>query len=526
MKMRMRPFLMIFLSVVCLSSCGSPDREEAAGPYGYNENILRFDVAASFASIDPAEVGTSGSSVIYPLLFSYLCVPDENGELQPDLARKWSYDPETATWTIVLRPDAFFHNRQPVTSTDIIYSMETVLKNVCPTLFELIASISRVSDTVINIRLKKDDPDFMRKIWDMEILCRPGKEDIDYFHFPVGSGPFRFKGRDGGDRVILTADPAYYQGRASLDGMVFYYQPDKEKSWARLLAGETDIAQEISPKNYEMIKTYEDDFYFDHYTLEYYTILLYNTRDPLFSDSNVRLALTHAIDRQYIVDHILKGYGKVAVGPTGAESLSHHPDLQAIPCDPGKAIRILETAGWRYDENNRHLVKNGRRFEFTLLVPKESQVEKAISRFIQLRLSDIGVTIRVQTVPIDEMHEQYRRNDKFQAVLTELAGVYNRPEDFLELWTADTEMGSEAGGFSHPELTRLLRMALKAENPAARRKYLNRADALIISLQPGTFLFHKTALDVMSKRFDLPYAFSLSHSGIHRLRQARLIRTQ
>ncbi len=58
------------------------------------------------------------------------------------------------------------------------------------------------------------------------------------------------------------------------------------------------------------------------------------------------------------------------------------------------------------------------------------------------------------------------------------------------------------------------------------RQTINPGDGedLFMALQPGTFLFHKTAIDVISKRFGLPHPFSLSHSGIHRLRHARLKR--
>lgn len=524
MKVLIRSLVMLFLLVIFPAACGNPDREEPDSPHAFNENILRFDVAAPFTAIDPAKVRTSGSSVIYPLLFSYLCVPDENGDLRPDLARKWSYDPKTFTWTIVLRTDAFFHNRQPVTAKDVKYSLTAIIKNLRPALFDLIDRISLASDSTITILLKKNDPAFLQKIWDMDILCSPSKADIDYLHSPVGSGPFRFQGRDGEKQVMLIANPDYYQSRPSLDGVVFYYQPDKEKSWARLLAGETDIVQEISPKNYEMIKAYEDAFFFDHYILRFYSILLYNTCDPLFSDPNARRALTHAIDRQYIVDRILKGYGKIAVGPMGVDSPFRKPDLQPIPYDPEEAVRLLKTAGWQYDENGRHLVKNGRIFDFTLLVPKESQVEKAVSRFIQLCLSDIGITMRIQTITIDEMYAKYNRNNAFQAVLTEIAGVYTRPEYLLELWTPADSKPSEAGGFDHQEVTRILDMAMQTHDPVLKKHYLHQADALIASLQPGTFLFHKTALDVMSKRFVMPYTFSLSHEGIHRLWHARLVR--
>ena len=99
--------------------------------------------------------------------------------------------------------------------------------------------------------------------------------------------------------------------------MIFYYQPDRERTWTRLLAGATDIAWEITPKNYEITRQYQDQFHFHHYILEHYSILLYNHRDPLFADERVRRALTRAIDRQYILDRILNGYGRMANTPWG-----------------------------------------------------------------------------------------------------------------------------------------------------------------------------------------------------------------
>ena len=81
---------------------------------------------------------------------------------------------------------------------------------------------------------------------------------------------------------------------------------------------------------------YEERYYFDLYPLSWYTILLYNTNDPLFSDPKVRLALSHAIDREYIVKKILGGFGIIAVGPMGVNSPYHNPDVKPIPYDPQK----------------------------------------------------------------------------------------------------------------------------------------------------------------------------------------------
>ena len=271
-----------------------------------------------------------------------------------------------------------------------------------------------------------------------------------------------------------------------------------------------------------MIRQYKDRFYFDHYTLYYYTILLYNTYDPLFSDSKVRLALTHAIDREHIVKGILNGYGKVASGPMGVDSPYHNPAIKPVPFDPQKALSFLKQAGWTHDTKTRCLYKDGKPFEFTLLVFKESQVEKKVARYIQICLNDLGIKVHLKALAFEELKKKYFSNTEFQVVLTEFGGAYRNPEDLRDFWSPAFQSKSIAGCFEHPEVTRLIRKALDEKDPLEQKKLFYRLDALITSLQPGTFLFQKTAIDAMSKWFDLPHPFSLTHEGIYRLRHAAL----
>lgn len=487
-----------------------------------NENLLRYDVSAPFTSLNPPEVAASGSNHIFPFLYSYLFVPNEKGELEPDLALKWTYDSESFTWAIHLRKDARFHNKQIVTSKDVKYSLEVMISNVRPSLFSLVDKISLLTDTAICVSLKKNDPEFLYKIWDLEIVPKPGENKIDYYDHPVGSGPFKFKYRKGEKEVVLEANKDYYNGRPFLDEIVFYFQPDKEKSWTRLLSGKTDVAQEISPKNYEMIRQYENRFYFDHYTLPYYTILLYNTFDPLFSDSRVRLALSYAIDREYIIKNILRDYGKVATGPIGADSPYHNPEVKPVPYNPQKGLKLLKEAEWSYDREGRYLIKQGKLFEFTILVFKESQIEKNVARYIQLCLNDLGIKVRLQTLPFEELVRRYLGNNEFQAVLTEFKGAYQNPEFLKQIWSPGLSKRSDAGCFDHSEVTALINKALDEKDPLKQREIFFKIDALITSLQPGAFLFHKTAIDVMSKRFKIPFSFSLTYEWLCRLRYASL----
>jgi len=506
-------------------ACGKPE-DPAVQRSLKEENVLRYDVNAPFISLNPVTVKASGSNNIFPLLYSYLFVPDSNGKLRPDLATKWVFDPGKLQWTIYIRNDALFHNKRAITSKDVKYSYENLLKNIRPDLYSVIDRISLLSDTAFCIHLKKEDPLLLQKIWYFEIVSHPNGEEIDYYHHPIGSGSFQFKYRKNNKTVVLEANNDFYNGRPVIDKIVFNYQADREKAWTRLLAGETDIAQELSPKNYKMLKNYQDRFYFDEYTLRYYTILLYNTYDPLFSDPKVRRALSLAIDREYIVENILNGYGRVANGPMGVDSLFHNPKVKPLPFEPQKAIALLKEAGWSYDKQGRYLYKRGKPFEFTLLVFKEGQIEKKMACYIQLCLNEIGIRLQLKAVAFENLKRSYFRNIEFQAVLTELDGAYRSPEFIKTQWSSDINRKANAGCFAHSEVTQLIQKVIAETDPFKKKEMFYKVDELITSLQPGTFLIQKTAIDAMSRRFTLPAPFSLEYEGIYRLRHASLDRSQ
>ncbi|MFH0728399.1 MAG: ABC transporter substrate-binding protein [Pseudomonadota bacterium] len=260
---RMIMALLLAFLPIFMVSCERADGVVLARKPAFNENILRYDVNAPFASLNPTEVICSGSTNIFPLLYSFLFVPNDKGVLEPDLAISWAYDSEKLQWTIHLRDNAVFHNRQRVTSRDVKYSFEKWLAGRFSELGSGNDRISLISDTCFCLHLKKEDPFILQKIWAFQIIPYPENQEIDFTSHPIGSGPFRFKSRREDQEVCLEANIDYYNGRPSLDAIVFHYQKNRELAWIRLLKGETDIAQEISFKNFEMTQHCQEKFYFD-----------------------------------------------------------------------------------------------------------------------------------------------------------------------------------------------------------------------------------------------------------------------
>ncbi len=483
---------------------------------GWNENVLRFDVSAPLGALDPYSGTDSGSNNVYPLLYGYLCVLNDGGVLEPDLAVDWKYDRERFTWTIRLRSDARFHDGRKVTAQDVKYSLEKSIECCRHYLNLLVGSITAIDDDVIIIALKEDDPEFLDNNWSMEIV--PEQRAIDWdgrMDLPVGSGPFKFQYRKGRQEIGLTANEEYFRGRPNLDGVVFIYQPNKRKSCTRLLAGKTDIVEAINPDDYDKIKRSKDKFYFHSYVSSFYEILLYNRSNPLFNDIMVRQALAYAIDRDHIVKKVLNGFGVVAAGPAGVDSRYRCPQSKPLPYDPQISIRLLEKAGWKCELGNAYLMKDGEPFEFRLNVLKDDLVEERVAQFIRLSLNQIGIKMHIVPLDFNDLLGSYHENGSFDAMLIQMTGAYANPR-FFSTWLSSDDGYAKSISLSQSEQVSLFGPYYK-ELYQDKRELVGYIDDRLIHYQPGCFLFHRSILNVMSMRFEVRSTFSLKLNGIYNL---------
>ena len=528
MTRHIRVLIWLFVLVVLVSACSfseDPDGSSDADSSGADSpgNVLRIDVDYDFGPFTPHRVDASGSTYVFPFIYSFLFVPDPDGNLEPDLAVAWAYDPQNLTWRIDLRKDAFFHNGDRVTAADVVSSIQSVIEHRIQNLEVVIKNIKEINPYCLEVQMKEDDPALPDKIWDMSITPDPGRHpNLDLDNAPVGSGPFQFDRQIDDGRVMLLANERYYNGRPKIDQVVLHYIPDREKSWARLLKGETDIAGNIMPKNYDMIEQYRDRFYFDEYPNNYYTLVLYNIRLPLFENPLVRRALTHAIDRERMVSEMLGAMAEVVAGPMGNHSPWHDPTLTPLSYDPYLALEYLKKAGWTLDPDTQCLMNAGRAFEFNLLLPAGSETDLRIARLIKLNLNELGIRVRLKALPPDALYECYYRNTAFDAVLIEMSAIDRRPKEILGQWASSGETVSKAGGFNSPEATRLAGRVVAEKDPKTRKMLFQQFDRLIADLQPASFLFQKRYLDAMSRRFVLKYPFSFHYAGAYRFQYARL----
>ncbi len=472
------------------------------GRHERHEKVLRIDVPAPFGSLVPSDDFHSGSTFLYPFLYSALFSRTAEGKLGPALAVAWDYAQERNTWRVKIRDDVLFHDGRRVTATDVKFSLLRVSQQKSPAIFSEIQEISILSDHCLIIALRVNDRDFPDRIRRIPILPAPLEGQLNDPGRPVGSGPFKFSYRVGEKEVGLVPNERDHRGRPSIDKLVFHYVADSQVSWARLLKGETHVAHQITPKDWMMLAQYRGLFHFKIHALPNYNILLYNTCDPLFQSPKVRTAMTEAINREHLVKHIMQGFGEVASGPVWKHSPFHDPASTPIPYDPKHALELLSEEGW-VRQPDGSLAKDGKIFEFTVFLFEGFEDHRKVAEYIQLCLNDLGIRTRLEPVPHHQLIRKYVQNDEFQTVLTELKGLTEDLGPIERIWCATPEQSAYIGAFRDEETNRLLIDAMEEDHPHRKRDLLHMFEARLIALQPGTFLYHPEAMSVISRRVRL-----------------------
>jgi peptide/nickel transport system substrate-binding protein len=160
----------------------------------------------------------------------------------------------------------------------------------------------------------------------------------------VGCGPFRFAHFDRSREIALEANPDYWDGPPSIDGIVFRFLPDEGTAYQALLREELDLLT-VTPALWNESPTAPRQ----HPLARFQSSLLSgwcvhwneDGSNPFFLDPHVRRALVLALDRPRFISKILLGFGRSAVGTWHPETAWFDRTLEPWPYDPQLAAKLL-----------------------------------------------------------------------------------------------------------------------------------------------------------------------------------------
>ncbi len=452
-------------------------------PKNHVSGILRIDVTSPITSLDPTATISAGSTYVFPLLYSVLAYPGEDGKLIPDVALRWTSEDEGRQWRILLRPDVVFHNGRPMNSADVASSIVAMTRELYPELNRAIREIDTSRENEILIKLGERVPFFFDIIASTDIVT-PGSSEARDELVPLGSGPYCFEGRSAEGGVVLKAFDGFYGGKPSIEEIQFSHVPDSETAWYRLLFNETDAVFGISDENTRYSKHTGANFQVVKLGITHLYALFFNLNHPLLKNRDVRRAITASLDRRRMIDQYFEPETAVPLsGFFSPESVYHSPRIEPIAYDPSllhQVLRRLSPAKDGADDGK------SAEWELELLVPEGKADLAHIAREIQLALYAVGIKVRLKVSPLSDIIKKRLSTKKFESVVL---GIRNVERNLESVWGGKPLGGLNYWGYRNEKLDDILQ---RLHDSTDRNMYVHlcrEADEILSEDQPASFLY-------------------------------------
>ena len=448
------------------------------------------------------------------LLYRGLVSFDGRGLPQPDLAEGWSVSADGTLYTVTLRDDAVWHDGQPVSSDDVIYTFSQFQDPDSPASADLVEmwqsiNIIRLDDRTVQFQLPEPFAPFLDYLADgllPDHLLRGAQiEDLIDHPFnlePVGTGPFRFErflvedGRITG--AALVAFDEFYGGRPFLDRVEFHTYATADEALAAHNEGVIEGLSQVEPEQFpEVLPDPELNQYSAR--LARSGVVFLNLKHPektFLAEKEVRQALLLAINRQWLIDEALDGQGVVAVGPILPGSWAAPEGLEPLPFDPDQAAAQLETAGWTLPTGattgSAEYVrsKDEAPLTLTLTFPDEPQPAR-LAEMIASSWAAIGVQTELQAVDPENLIPNHLQAGAYEALLTEIDfAPYPDPDPYPFWHDTQIEGGQNYTGFDDRNSSIWLERARTTPDIAKRADYYRSFEHRFRDQVPALFLYH------------------------------------
>jgi len=372
------------------------------------------------------------------LLFSGLIQFDSTGLPQPDLSNFWGISRNGDVYNFSLRQDAFWHDGEQLTSVDVVFTVNLLKDPDFPVPSDLAdfwtqIEVEALDEHTLQFRLPEAFSPFLGYldfgILPEHILGGMSVQEIVDSPFnlqPIGTGPFQYDrlvvNDDEITGVVLKKNKDYYGETAFLDQVKFLYYSTPENAWNAYLDGEIQGIGEITP---EILADALADENLNLYTsrLPAMSLLLLNLDNPqvpFLGEAEMRKALLHGINRQYLVDHINQGQAIIADGPIFPKTWAYYDGLSRYDFDQDLAIEMIRDLGYTFSGEGATTRTNedGNRLELDLIYP-DTEIHQLIAESIQVNWVKLGVDVTLKALPYTELIDVLDKRE-YQAALVDL----------------------------------------------------------------------------------------------------------
>ena len=321
----------------------------AAGPRSGGHFKVGLAHGSTTDSLDPTNWENDFTSMLGYTFNNYLTEVDKQGNLVGELAESWEGSDGAKKWVFKLRKGVTFHNGKTVTPQDVIDSMTMHRgedsKSPAKPLLAPVTEIRADGDHVVFL-METGNADFPYLLSDYHIPIMPsnGNGDVDRTA-GIGAGGYIVKEFEPGVRAVLERNPDYWKtDRAHFDSAEILSVIDVAARTNALTTSEVHAIDRCDLKTVHLLKRDPSLNVTQVTGFRHYTFPMRTDIAP-FDNPDVRMALKLALNREELVQKILRGYGIPGNDTPIAPATSFYADLEQRTYDPERARALLKKAG-------------------------------------------------------------------------------------------------------------------------------------------------------------------------------------
>ncbi|HEX5130994.1 MAG TPA: peptide-binding protein [Candidatus Krumholzibacteria bacterium] len=425
---------------------------------------------------------------------------DDKGNLIPVLAASLPVvSPDHKRITIQLRDDIHWQDGVPITARDVKFTLDRIQDPNVPAInklayFEKLDHLETPDDhTLIFVWKEPFAPSMyaISQLWPIpehvygkgDFLTNPANR------MPVGSGPFMLDEWRSGQYISLKRYDGYHGKKAYLDRIIFKVVEDDAVALAMLRTGELDEMR-VTQSQWEkqtVDKDFESRFNKYQYYFPQYNFIAWNCRKPYFQDPRVRRAMTLLFDRESINNKIYSGYARLVSGPFYINSWAYDKTIKPDPFDPEWARRLLDDAGWKDSDGDGIRDKDGRKFEFELMIAHGSNTAAQFAQLLQEECGKSGIRVNIRQ---NEGSTFFDRIDKGEFDACTLGWTLDLDPDVYDTFHSDKTPpnGLNHGAYSNAAVDSLLEAGRVEFDQDTRAAIYHRIQRIMIEDPPYTFV--------------------------------------
>lgn len=449
-------------------------------------------------------------------MYNGLLKYDKDLNLVCDLAESFSVADDGLSIKFKLKKNILWHDGEPFTVKDVKFTFDKLISPDTRTPFSsdylAVKNFEILDDYSFVVYYSSPFAPILES-WCIGIIPEhifkgQNINTSDYNRNPVGTGQYVFKKWITDQKIILQANPNYYEGEPKIKFYLFRVIPDSAVQFLELRTQSLDELL-LLPDQWNAYDSFFKNYNKYRYPSFSFTFLGFNLEKEPYNNIKFRQAISYAIDKTDIINGVMLGMAKQAEGIFPPQSWAYK-EVESYGYDIDKASKILNTIGFTKGSDGYLKYKN-KNFEINIITNQGNKSRELTCQIIQEQLKKIGIKVNIRILEWSTFINQYVNKKNFDALILGWNTAVD-PDQYLLWHSSQCNPGQyNFMSYKNKDVDELLVKARTTFDKEKRKEYYHKIQDIMRDDPPCIFLYFPESLVCVNKRIE---GVQLASAGI------------